>query len=161
MSFHVGQSSSNQLVCQLVLAAKMSALQVNYSTSSDYFKTSQLFEWTFAILVANFTLQAYRLAAQVVSYVFDMFKLSYSKEIFGPLTNDDLRPFAQYFLARNVLLFKLAESSALTLAAFFLAKSLINLSMVGLCICGVVFVGHVIMLVLGAIYLYGKYIENG
>jgi hypothetical protein len=85
-----------------------------------------------------------------------MFKIVYGKEIFGELTNDDLKLYSQYISSKYEFVFKLIESIVLALAAYFIAKSLLNFSLVGLGVCGIVFLSHVIALILGAIFLIGK-----
>lgn len=129
---------------------------LNQGTNLDYFRTTPLFEWSFFIFVANFTLQVYQLAGQLATIIFDMFKLAYSKEIFGPLTNDDLKPYSRVLVSQYEVYYKLAESVVLTLAAYFIAKSLLNFSTVGLILCVIVFILHFIALISAAIFLLGK-----
>lgn len=128
-----------------------------YKDSPDYFRTIALFEWTFAIFVANLTLQASQLVTQIAAFVFDMFRLAYGKEIFGSLTNDDIKPYSQYLVSKYELAFKLGENVLLTVAAYFMAKSLLNFSLVGLGICFVIFVAHEMALIFGAIFLLDKF----
>jgi hypothetical protein len=128
----------------------------NYGPSLDYSKATPLFEWAFAVFVANFTLQVYHLVGQLATLIFDMFKLAYSKEIFGQLTNDEIKPHAHYLASKYEIAFRLGESAALTLAGYFIIKSLLNSSAVGLVICMIVFAVHCIALTIGAIYNIGK-----
>lgn len=138
---------------QTYITRKMTITSDNY----DYLRTDILFEWTFAVLVINLTLQIYRLVAQVASLVFDVFKLTYGKSLFGPLTDTDLKAYGNYFTARNELLFKLSESVVLLITAYYGAKSLLNFSVLGLAIQSVIFILHVIVLTLGIIFLVGKF----
>lgn len=121
-----------------------------YKDSLDYFRTTALFEWAFAIFVANLTLQASQLVTQLVAFVFDLFKLAHVKELFGSQTDDDVtEPKSRHIASNYELAFKLVENVLLTIVAFFMAKSLINFSVFGLTVCGVLLVLHVIALISG------------
>lgn len=129
------------------------------SDNYDHLRTDILFEWTFAVLVINLTLQIYRLVAQLASLVFDVFKITYGKTLFGPLTDTDLRAYGNYFTARNELIFKLSESVVVLITAYFGAKSLLNFSVLGLAINSAILILHVVVLTLGIIFLVGEYLE--
>lgn len=117
-------------------------------------RSKALFEWTFAILVINLTIQFYRLVAQFVTFLFDMFKLTYGVELFWPLTTDDLRPYTHYFTTQNEIIYKLIESSILTFSAFYAARSILNYSIVGLVINFLLYFLHVTILIMSSFFLH-------
>lgn len=122
----------------------------------DSIKASSLFEWTFAISVANLTIQVYRLVAQFTTFVFDIFKLSYGVDLFWPLTTDDLRPYTHYFMNQNDTIFKLLETLLLAMGAFYGAKCLLNYSMIGLLLSALLFLIHSSIAIMGVIFVVGK-----
>lgn len=119
-------------------------------------RQTPLFEWTFAIVIANLTVQFYRLVAQFATFLFDLFRLSYGVDLFWPLTTDDLRPYTHYFTTQNEIIYKLIESCILTITAFYGARSLLNYSTLGLVIYFLVFFIHGSLLVLGYIFVQGE-----
>lgn len=118
----------------------------------DAIRLMSLFEWTFAILVANLTVQFFRLLAQFTTLIFDLLKLSYGIDLFWPLTTDDLRPYTHYFTSQNEILYKLLESSILVSVAIYGARSLADFSIVGLVFVSLVFSLHSALLILGIIF---------
>jgi len=123
----------------------------------DSIRPTTIFEWTFAMSVANFTVQFYRLSAQFVTFLFDLFKLSYGVDLFWPLTTDDLRPYTHYFTTQNEIVYKLIEGVVLTVSAFYGVRSLLNNSIIGLAINFLIFFIHSALLVLGLIFVEGRY----
>lgn len=121
----------------------------------DSIRSETLYEWTFAILVINCTIQFYRLMAQFITFLFDIFKLTYGVELFWPLTTDELRPYTHYFTTQNEIIWKLMESSILTISAFYAARSVLNYSIVGLGIGLLVYFPHVLILIASSFYLHG------
>lgn len=118
----------------------------------DALRLTVLYEWTFAIFVANLTVQFFRLLAQFTTFSFDLMRLSYGIDLFWPLTNDDLRPYTHYFTSQNEILYKLLESFILTATALYGARSIAQFSVVGLIIVSAVFSIHSALLVLGIIF---------
>lgn len=130
-------------------------VEVQSQTDSlDATRGKVLFEWTFAILVTNLTIQFYRLVAQFVTFLFDIFKLTYGVELFWPLTTDDLRPYTHYFTTQNEIIYKLIESSILTFSAFYAARSILNGSIVGLVISFLLYFLHVLILIMSSFFLH-------
>lgn len=121
----------------------------------DSIRTETKYEWTFAILVMNCTIQFYRLVAQFITFLFDIFKLTYGVELFWPLTTDELRPYTHYLTTQNEIIWKLIESSILTVSAFYAARSVLNYSIVGLGIGLIVYFPHVLILIASSFYLHG------
>lgn len=119
-------------------------------------RTTTLFEWTFAILVANFSVQLYRLVAQFATLVFDILKLSYGVDLFWPLTTDDLRPYSQYFITQNEIIYKLGESLVLTVSAFYGALCLLDYTVYGLAVYFFLFWIHGILLIVGFLFMRGE-----
>lgn len=118
----------------------------------DALRLRSLYEWTFAIVVANLTVQFFRLLAQFTTLIFDLLKLSYGIDLFWPLTTDDLRPYTHYFKSQNEILYKLLESLILTATAIYGTRSLADFSVVGLILVSLVFSLHSSLLVLGVIF---------
>lgn len=115
-----------------------------------------LYEWTFAILIANVTIQIYRLVVQLSTIVFDSFRLSYAVNLFWPLTTDDLKPYYHYFKSQYELLFKLVENVLLTATAVFGALCLLDFSVVGLSLNFVIFFCHSLCIIVGTLISPGK-----
>ena len=123
----------------------------------DHIRSTSLYEWTFAVLVTNLTLNAYRFAIQLVSLVFDMFKLAYSKKLYGPLNDNDMRPYVKYFDGRYEFIFKLTESLILVVAAYYNARCLLVFSILGLALTLSVFILHVSIIFFSVIFLKGEF----
>lgn len=123
----------------------------------DTIRLSNLYEWTLTILVSNFTIQVYRLIAQVATFFFNIFKLSHGGvDYFWPLTTDDLRPYSRHMITNNDVLYKLGESLLLTMISFFGVHGLLHLSIVALGINFFVFLIHVCLLLVGLVCVNGK-----
>lgn len=123
----------------------------------DSLRPTTLYEWTFAIIVANLTVQFYRLVAQFATFLFDIFKLSYGVDLFWPLTTDDLRPYTHYFITQNEIIYKLAESIVLTLTAFYCAISFLDSYIIGLSISIIILLIHSLILILGVVFIQGEF----
>lgn len=124
----------------------------------DSIRESRLFEWTFAISVANLAIQVYRLIAQLTTFLFDLFKLSYGVDLFWPLTTDDLRPYTHYFLNQEDTLYKLLESLVLSFGAFYGANCVLEYSIIGLIIYALLFFIHSVISILGLFFVIGEFI---
>lgn len=122
----------------------------------DSLRLEPLFEWTFAIIVANLAVQLYRFIAQFATLFLDIFKLSYGVDLFWPLTTDDLKPFSHYFTTQNEILYKLVECLVLTVAAFFAASCLLNNAVIGLIISFFIFFVHSMLLICGFVCVRGE-----
>lgn len=120
-------------------------------------KLTPTYEWTLTILVSNFTIQIYRLLAQLATFFFSIFKLSHGADYFWPLTTDDLRPYTRHFIAHNEILYKLGESLLLTVISFYGVNGLLNLSLLALGINTFVFFLHIVILILGLVFETGKF----
>lgn len=131
------------------------------STSNDYLeaiRASSLFEWTFALLVVNLTIQFHRLGAQLINFLFDLVKLTSSLDLFWPLTSDDLKPYNAYIQNRYETTLRFFEGVVLTIVAYLGASSLLSLNPVGESIFITVFALHCIIIILGLTILRGKYL---
>lgn len=127
-----------------------------YWDNIEQIRGTTLFEWTFAILVLNLTIQVYRLAANLIIIIFDLFKLTYSVDLFWPLTNEDRKTYSLYFVQQRDVIFKLIEGIILVVAAFFGASGLLTFSISNLIVYTSVFIAHGIILTLGATFIQGK-----
>lgn len=127
------------------------------SDSVDSIRSTTLYEWTLTILVSNFTIQIYRLTAQLATFFFSVFKLSHSVDYFWPLTTDDLKPYTRHFITNNEILYKLGESLLLTITSFYGVHGLLDISMVALGINIFVFFLHIMALLFGLIFVSGKF----
>lgn len=119
-------------------------------------RSTPLYEWTFAIVVANVVIHFYRLVAQFATFMSDLFKLSYGVDLFWPLTTDDLRPYTHYFTSQNEIIYKLAESLILLLTSYYGMVWLLDNSSIGLIFFLFVFFIHSSLLIVGVILLNGK-----
>lgn len=126
------------------------------SDSLDALRVMPLFEWTFAVAMANLTIQVYRFIAQLTTFIFDIFKLSYGVDLFWPLTTDDLKPYTHYFTNKDETVFKLVESSILAFIAFYGVSALLKYSVLGLIIYTLIFFIHCSISLLGLILVGGK-----
>lgn len=124
--------------------------------SIDSMRLTPIYEWTFAIAVANLTIQLYRLVVQLTTFIFDIFKLSYGVDLFWPLTQDDLKPYTQYFSNQDETLYKLAESFVLTTVSFYCVSSLLSYSVTGLILNATVFSIHSLVSIAGLFIVKGK-----
>ena len=122
----------------------------------DYIRASNLFAWTFALSIANLTVQIYRFVATLTTFMFDIFKLSYGVDLFWPLTTDDLRPYTHYISNQNETLYKLLELFILCMGAFFGASSLLKYSVFGLILFTLLFLIHTAIAIIGLTFFAGK-----
>lgn len=119
-------------------------------------RETSIFQWTFAIVVANATVQIYRLIAQFTTFLFDILKLSYSINLFWPLTTDDLKPYSHYFLAKNDIIYKLIECLVLAITGIYGASCVLQYSIIGLSIYFLIFFIHTSLTILGYLFLERK-----
>lgn len=129
---------------------------MSVADSLETLRLTPAYEITFGIVVANLTIQLYRLVIQLTTFIFDIFKLSYGIDLFWPLTTDDLKPYTQYFSNQDETLYKLAESFVLAIASFYGAISLMSYSTIGLILYCIVFSIHSFVSLAGLFFMKGK-----
>lgn len=135
------------------------ALVYSINDELESIRSSATYEWAFAIFVANFTIQVYRLVAQLTTFTFDIFKLRYGVDLFWPLTTDDLRPYTHYFIEQDETVLKLLESLVLSLGAFYGASSLLRYTIVGLALYAIIFFIHSVISILGLFFVVGEFLQ--
>lgn len=122
----------------------------------DYIRTLPLFEWTFAVLVVNFTLQTYRLASRFATTIFSATGLAQGRSLFESLNDAELMPYSKYLSNNMELAFRLGESLILILVSIFAAKSFLAFAVVGLVVCSCLLLLHVITVLYSVLVLSGK-----